>query len=96
MASEMEKNVSLGLGTHLSLLEITKVEVYSPSSALLWLKWVFKPMAGSEFEGKGWIFTNVYGYRAAEQGDQAGWEFVVRDEEVESMLKATGSSFLAA
>ncbi|KAI7371365.1 hypothetical protein KC354_g600 [Hortaea werneckii] len=91
--TEMRKNVTLKLGTHLKLLHIQKIESYSSTSALCWLEWQFVLQKGSEHEGKGWKFTNVYGYRAASEGLAAGWEFVLRDEEVESMFAATGMRF---
>lgn len=89
----MRKNVSLGLGTHLRLLSVPSIQVYSPTSVLCWLEWEFVPRSGSEYEGRGWRFRNLYGYRAASEGAEAGWEFVLRDEEVESMVRATGLSF---
>ncbi|KAI6839296.1 hypothetical protein KC365_g6049 [Hortaea werneckii] len=91
--TEMRKNVTLKLGTHLKLLQTKKIESYSSTSALCWLEWQFVPQKGSEYEGKDWKFTNVYGYRAASEGLAAGWEFVLRDEEVESMFAATGMRF---
>ncbi|KAI7368636.1 hypothetical protein KC354_g2536 [Hortaea werneckii] len=90
---EMRKNVNLKLGTHLKLLHIKKIESYSSTSALCWLEWQFVPLEGSGYNGRGWKFTNVYGYRAAGEGIAAGWEFVLRDEEVESMFAATGMRF---
>ena len=89
----MRKNISYGIGTNLELVSIGKVDVYSEASALCWLKWKFHPRPGSEYEGKGWTFTNIYGYRAADDGQAHGWELVVRDEEVNAMRKATGESF---
>lgn len=89
----MRKAISYGIGVHLDLLEIRKVEVYGQASALCWLHWAFRPKTGSEYEGKDWTFTNIYGYRAATDGAGAGWEFVVRDEEVNAMVAATGRSF---
>ncbi|KAK4548670.1 hypothetical protein LTR36_009581 [Oleoguttula mirabilis] len=90
---EMRKAISYGIGVHLDLLEICKVEVYSQTSALCWLHWAFRPKPGSEYEGKDCTFTNIYGYRAATAGVEAGWEFVVRDEEVNAMFKSIGKSF---
>lgn len=90
----MRKNIDYGIGTHLELLAISKMEVYSQTSALCWLDWAFHPRSGSEYEGRGWQFTNIYGYRAATtEGVEAGWEFVVRDEEVNAMVRATGKRF---
>ncbi len=90
---EMRNNISTGLGTKLVLEEVEKIEVYSETSALCWMRWTFHPQAGSEFEGRGWTFTNVYGYRGATDGREQGWEFVVRDREINEMVKVTGRSF---
>jgi hypothetical protein len=97
----MLSNATSKLGTCLILDEVKKIEVYSPTSALCWLSWTFQPAKESEFVGRTWSFTNIYGYRAAspiKPGDAAvepaGWEFVVRDEEVNAIVKATGRSFL--
>ncbi|KAK0361640.1 hypothetical protein LTR91_018987 [Friedmanniomyces endolithicus] len=92
---EMRSNIASGMGTHLELLSIEKVEVYSSTSALCWLYWVFHPKPGSEFAGKDWKFTNIYGYRAASEDVAAGWEFVVRDQEINAFKEATGGSFLS-
>jgi hypothetical protein len=89
---EMRNNITTVLGTKLVLEEIVKIEAYSESSALCWLKWTFVPQAGSEFEGKGWTFTNVYGYRRTACGEE-GWEFVVRDQEINECVKVTGKTF---
>ena len=90
---EMRKNISSGLGTKLTLDGIDKIEPYSGASALCWLTWTFHPHSGSEFHGKTWTFTNVYGYRAADERYPEGWEFVVRDQEVNEMMKAIGLTF---
>jgi len=91
---EMRKNISYGIGTCLILEDISKVEVYSPTSALCWISWTFRPAAGSDFEGRPWRFTNIYGYRAEpDNPSDAGWEFVLRDEEVNAMVAATGKTF---
>ncbi|CAJ2503253.1 Uu.00g106470.m01.CDS01 [Anthostomella pinea] len=92
---EMRKNIESGVGTRLDLLAIHKTEVYSPTSALCWLEWEFVPKAGSEYGGKSWKFTNIYGYRAATKESAAGWEFVVRDDEVNAFVQATGKTFEA-
>ncbi|KAK3111422.1 hypothetical protein LTR53_013357 [Teratosphaeriaceae sp. CCFEE 6253] len=91
---EMRSHIDSGMGTHLELLAIEKVEVYSPTLALCWLHRVFHPKPGSEFAGKDWKFTNIYGYRAADDNAEAGWEFVIRDEEINGFSKATGKTFL--
>ncbi|TKA64491.1 hypothetical protein B0A55_10727 [Friedmanniomyces simplex] len=93
-SQEMRSNITSGMGTHLELLGIEKVEVYSSTLALCWLHWVFHPQAGSEFEGKDWKFTNIYGYRAASEDAEAGWEFVIRDQEINAFREATGKTFL--
>ncbi|RMY04661.1 hypothetical protein D0868_06830 [Hortaea werneckii] len=93
IATEMRTNVTLNLGTHLTLLHVKKIESYSLNSALCWKEWQFVPQKGSEYEGKGWKLTNIYGYRVASEGLAAGWEFVLRDEEVESMFVATEMRF---
>ena len=89
----MRNNIASGLGTKLVLESIEKIDVYSASSAVCWLHWSFHPQVGSEFEGKGWRFTNVYGYRAEAGGVKEGWEFVVRDQEVDEIVRVTGKSF---
>ncbi len=89
----MRNNISTGLGTKLILQEIEKTETYSASSALLWIRWTFQPQAGSRYERQDWTFTNIYGYRAASAGEAAGWEFVVRDQEVNEVVRVTGGSF---
>jgi hypothetical protein len=91
----MRNNISTNLGTKLVLQEIEKIDVYASTSAVCWLKWKFEPQSGSEFEGRGWVFTNVYGYRGKVGGDggEQGWEFVVRDREVEECVRVTGKSF---
>ncbi|KAK0260524.1 hypothetical protein LTR01_002488 [Friedmanniomyces endolithicus] len=92
---EMRSNITSGMGTHLELLSIDRIDVYSSTSALCWLHWVFHPKPGSEFAGKDWKFTNIYGYRAASEDAEAGWEFVVRDQEINAFKEATGGSFLS-
>lgn len=89
----MRNNITSGLGTKLVLEQIEKIEPYSEKSALCWLHWLFHPQAGSEFEGKGWKFTNIYGYRAESDGKKEGWELVVRDQEVNEIKRVTGKSF---
>lgn len=89
----MRNNIATGLGTKLVLEKIEKIEAYSETSALCWLHWSFHPQAGSEFDGKAWQFTNVYGYRAESDGKKEGWELVVRDQEVNEIMRVTGRSF---
>lgn len=89
----MRNNIKTGLGTKLLLDKIERIQAYSESSALCWLTWTFHPQAASEFEGKGWTFTNIYGYRAESAEMSAGWEFVVRDQEVNEIYRVTGKSF---
>ncbi|EMD00643.1 hypothetical protein BAUCODRAFT_20705 [Baudoinia panamericana UAMH 10762] len=90
---EMRKNIDSGVGTHLELLAIEKIDIYSSSLALAWLQWAFHPKAGSKWAGRDWTFTNIYAYRTASAEVAAGWEFVVRDHEVNSMIAATGMDF---
>lgn len=80
----------------MTLEEVTSV-VYSETSVLCWITFTFHPQAGHKLEGKTWTFTNVYGYRAAQPQleQKAGWEFVLRDNEVNEMLKVAGWSFNA-
>jgi hypothetical protein len=89
----MRKNITTGLGTKLILQEIEKIEPYSDTSAFCWIRWTFQPQKGGQFEGRDWTFTNVYGYRAASGGNEAGWELVVRDHEVNECMRVTGRSF---
>jgi hypothetical protein len=92
----MRKNITYGIGTRLELRSISKIEVYSETLALCWLDWTFVPKAGSEFDGRNWQFTNIYGFRRVAglpDGMTGGFEFVVRDEEVNAMVRATGKSF---
>lgn len=93
--TEMRNNIATSTGTNLELLAIGRIEIYSQTFALCWIKWCFHPAAGSPFAGNDWTFTNVYGYRAAADGKENGWELVIRDEEVNAMVRATGSSFLS-
>jgi hypothetical protein len=88
----MRKNIDSGLGTCLILQNI-ETAVYSASAATCHLKWTFRPKVGSAFEGKSWTFVNIYGYRAATADAPAGWEYVVRDNEVNEMRKVTGKAF---
>lgn len=88
----MRNNIVSGLGTKLLLEEIVKVDHYSPTSALCWLRWKFVPAQGSEFEGRGWGMVNVYGFRVTE-GEEEGWEFVLRDQEVQGIRGVTGKTF---
>ncbi|KAK5173859.1 uncharacterized protein LTR77_002540 [Saxophila tyrrhenica] len=95
---EMRNNISTGLGTKLLLRSIDKIEPYSETSAICWLKWTFEPMEGSEFEGKGWTFVNVYGFRKEKEDEGEGkggrgWEWVVRDQEVDEVRRVTGGTF---
>lgn len=92
----MRKNIASHLGCHMTLEGVTSV-VYSETSVLCWITFTFHPQAGHELEGKTWTFTNVYGYRAAQPQleQKAGWEFVLRDNEVNEMLKVAGWSFNA-
>jgi hypothetical protein len=89
----MRNNIASGLGTKLVLERIEKIETYSETLALCWLHWSFHPQAGSEFEGKHWEFTNIYGYRASSNGLKDGWELVIRDQEVDEVKRVTGRSF---
>lgn len=91
--TEMRNNIASGLGTKLVLDAIEKIQPYSAGSAFCWLRWTFHPQVGSEFEGKTWSFTNVYGYRVASAGCAAGWELVVRDQEVDGVVRVTGKTF---
>ena len=91
--TEMRNNIKSGLGTKLVLEDFEKIQPYSAGSAMCWLRWTFHPQAGSDYEGEGWTFTNVYGYRTASAGCAAGWELVVRDQEVNEVMRVTGKSF---
>lgn len=91
---EMRNNIASGLGTKLVLEAVEKVEGYAPTSALCWLRWRFEPAAGSAFAGRGWGMVNVYGFRAGDgEGEGDGWEFVLRDQEVDAMRAVTGGTF---
>ena len=76
-------------------LENVKSAVYSETSALCWITFTFCPQPGHELEGWTWTFTNIYGYRAArlDLKREAGWEFVLRDHEVNEMVKVAGWAF---
>lgn len=88
----MKRNITTGLGTCL-LLQNIETRAYSDTAVTCWLEWNFRPSAGSEFEGRGWTFTNIYGWRAGSADAAAGWEYVVRDREVEAMREVTGTAF---
>lgn len=90
---EMRNNIDSGLGTCLILDSIDSITTYSQSSAVCWLRWTFHPQASSEYAGRTWSFVNIYGYRAASKGSEAGWEYVVRDNEVSEMRKVVGKAF---
>ncbi|KAM0720413.1 hypothetical protein Q7P37_004549 [Cladosporium fusiforme] len=94
IAKEMRKNIASKLGCHMTLEDV-KSTVYSETSVLCWITFTFHPQPEHELEGRTWTFTNVYGYRAAQPqlGQQAGWEFVLRDQEVNEMVKVAGWAF---
>ena len=89
----MRNNIASGLGTKLILDAVEKVEAYGDAAALCRVRWTFQPQVGSVYEGKGWTFTNIYGYRAATEEGSTGWEFVVRDQEVNAFRRVTGKTF---
>lgn len=88
----MRKNIESGLGTCL-LIQAIETSAYSESAVTCRLTWTFMPNAGSEFEGRPWTFVNIYGYRAADDNGPAGWEYVLRDNEVLEMKKVVGKAF---
>ena len=90
----MRKNIDSGLGCHM-MLDRVETAVQSDTSALCFITFTFHPQPGHELEGRTWTFTNVYGYRAAQPqlGQAPGWEFVLRDQEVNEMLKVAGWTF---
>lgn len=90
----MRKNISTSLGCHMTLEGVSSAPC-SETSALCWITFTFHPQPGHELAGREWTFTNVYGYRRgyAAVGREAGWEFVLRDQEVEEMVKVAGWSF---
>ncbi|KAF2224667.1 hypothetical protein BDZ85DRAFT_279898 [Elsinoe ampelina] len=65
-----------------------RVEVYSEGAAQCWLTWKCVPREGAKFEGKGWEWENLYGWRRP-MGDQGKgfWEYVISDHEVGEMMK---------
>ena len=91
-AKEQQKAIIDGLGTHL-VLDDFSISIYSSSSCLCNLTWTFHPPKDSKVTSQGWTFTNIYGYRSATGEVAAGFEFVLRDNEVSEMRKATGKAF---
>jgi len=87
--AEVQSVLKSGLGLDMSIGDI-EVTAYSDTSAICRLTFTYHPAPNSELAGKDWTFTNVYGYRAESTGVAAGWEFVLRDHEVNAMQKATG------
>jgi len=94
IANEMRSEMCTRIGNRM-VLQDARIEPYSTTSALCWLTFDFCPLPGSELGGKGWTFTNVYQYRAATAGVDAGWESILRDQEINKFQKATGQSFTA-
>lgn len=90
---ELRNNIKSGLGTHLELNAIESISIISDTAAQCSLRWTFIPGPTSEFAGSTWTFVNVYGYRAADDKNAAGWEYVVRDNEVGEMRKIVGMTF---
>jgi hypothetical protein len=90
----MRKNIDSGLGCHMTLDRV-ETTIQSDSSALCFITFTFHPQPGHELENRTWTFTNVYGYRAAQpqSGQVPGWEFVLRDQEVNEMVKVAGWAF---
>lgn len=93
IAAEIRLAITSGFGVHLALhADAIDVTPYSATSALCRLTFTFKPPIDSEYAGKDWTFTNLYGYRAASAGEDAGWEYIVRDQEATEMLRVTGKT----
>lgn len=89
---EIQKTIDNNVGINMFLKDV-RVESYNEKVALCWLTFDVHALAGSKHENKTWRFTNVYGYRMADAAAAAGWEFVLRDQEVDEMRKATGERF---
>lgn len=70
-----------GPGTHVVITQ-SRVEPVSNESAICWLTYRVSPVS---VDVEGWEWTVVYGYRllddGPDKGRNAGWEFVVGDEE---------------
>ncbi|KAF4550822.1 Hypothetical protein D9617_15g041720 [Elsinoe fawcettii] len=76
------------LGYRVELVR-SRVEVYSEGAAQCWITWRSVPREGGAWEGKGWEWENIYGWRRA-PGDEQGkghWEYVVSDHEMMEMRK---------
>ena len=71
-----------------------QVEAYSETSATCRLTFTYHPATKGKFAAlEPWSFTNIYGFRAGDEGVAAGWEFVLRDQESSAMQTATGAGF---
>lgn len=78
LADEIRKGDERGIGHDLRLVSC-RVETASEQSALCWIGWALKPTASGLDPVE---FTNVYGYRHANEKARLGWEFVIRDQEM--------------
>ena len=93
MQNHFLKNLNAGRGTRVVIDNIRRIEPCSDSSAFCWLDMSYHPMAGSGLEAKPWSWTNVYLYRRKSEGEAAGWECVVTDQEATVRGKATGEAY---
>lgn len=81
-----------GLGTDFRY-ERSKVEVVGATSAVVWITWRIVPAArverlvGSGGGGKGWTFTDVYGFRVPTEGEDGAWEWSNADDEYEKLAE---------
>ncbi len=83
-----------GLGTDFRY-ERSKVEAVGATSAVVWITWRIVPTArgqeGVAAEhgggGKGWTFTDVYGFRVPADGGDGVWEWSNADDEYEKLAE---------
>jgi hypothetical protein len=95
----MREGITSGLGCHMKMVTVDTVtpNELTPESALevsCYITFRFHPQPGHRLEGRPWIFTNRYIYRAArpELEHTPGWILVSREDEVSKMRQMTGPS----
>ncbi|KAK4118074.1 hypothetical protein N657DRAFT_651660 [Parathielavia appendiculata] len=84
-----------GLGTDFRY-ERSRIEAVGRGSAVVWITWRIVPAQPESGEGgkgktnsygKGWMFTDVYGFRTSADGQIGAWEWSNADVEYEKLLE---------
>jgi hypothetical protein len=81
-----------GLGTDFRY-ERSRIEAVGGTSAVVWITWRIIPAKrelggrGGEARGKGWTFTDVYGFRVPAEGQSGAWEWSNADDEYEKLAE---------